>query len=147
MRRERVSLAGEKGATLLESALVLPLLIVILVVSVDILRLGYNVLTVRYVTTTVMRQAVIGNMNALQIQNEIIRLAGNFATPLEAQDVSMCRLEDYPCTGMNVGNRNDLMVLEVRATPGSFMLGVLNKLRLSRRVFAVDFRVIGKIEP
>ncbi len=138
---------AEKGATLLEATVVLPLFLLLLITSFDLLRLSYDVLTLRYVTSTIMRRVVIGDMTSSQIEQELLRGAKVFGTELKSQDISLCQLSAYPCSpGISAPFPGELMILEVRAAPrGLVMLGA-GKLGLKREVFSVAFRVIGKIE-
>ena len=57
---EYTGLQGEKGATLVESAIVYLVLFSVLVISFELLRASYVGLTIQFTVTRVLRDAVVG---------------------------------------------------------------------------------------
>ena len=147
--KEMLSRKAESGATLVESAIVITLLILLLIVSIEFLRLSHAVLTVRYVSARVMRQAVLGTMTPAQITNEVVTTAQRFGLGLGAGNVAMCRLDSYPCTWGVVENADPdiLMILEIGGPMRSVTLSAVEPLGLTFRDGNFTSRVIGKIEP
>lgn len=152
MRRvlgDSVSIRGEGGATLIESAIAITLLLLLLVVSIEFLRLSHAVLTVRYVSARVMRQVVLGTMNSTEIVDEVVNTSKRFGLALGPGNVAMCRLESYPCTWgvVDAGAPDALMILEIGGPMRSVTLSAVEGLGLTFRDGNFTSRVIGKIEP
>lgn len=148
MKNACLQFRSDRGATMLETALMLPLFLLIILVSFDLLRLAYNCLTLRYVAATVMRAVTVGELNSEQaIKDRIIGMAGGLATAVAPEDITLCRLEDYPCVGWSQGAGKDLVVLQVNANPVGFVMKAAEGFGLDRRAYAIGFRVIGRIEP
>ena len=143
---------SDRGATMLETALMLPLFFLILFVSFDLLKLAFNCLTLRYVAATVMRQVTVGEFRTAPdqqsaIKDKIVSMAAGLSTSVEPGDVKLCKLENYPCTAWNNGEQKDLVVLEVNAFPSGFVMHAATYFGIDRQTFAVAFRVVGRIEP
>lgn len=116
----------EKGASLVEHALALPVLLIFLVVSFDMLRLSYVALTSQFIATRVVREAVIGpakfnippyNQAATPytayIGGEIIQSARRFGVRIAQSNISIECVAAGGCGG-NPGQPGVLVVVELR---------------------------------
>ena len=86
-----MNVSDERGATLVEQAIILPVLIIMVVAAAELLRLSYIAVTVQFSVPRVMRDAVIGPQIFTQgyasyeqyLFGEIEKRAGFFGVDLE----------------------------------------------------------------
>lgn len=93
-----LSRKNERGATLLEFVLVGPIFLLFLIVSCDLLRLTYQILTIEYVAARVVRQVVVGpgqrpaaygNQGAW-LKNGIVDRAKSMFVPVALENIQIC---------------------------------------------------------
>lgn len=131
---------------MIESAIALPLLLCLLVASFDLLRISYNLLTVQFVSSRVMRAAVIGNLTAVEVQEGVAEEAKKFGVKVRPENISLCPIDVNPCAGVQIGDSQELMVLNVRVPTSGFILGPAS-LGLGRSVFNLSATNVGRMEP
>lgn len=135
-----------RGATMVEAAIVLPLFLIVLILGIDLLRVSFNVLSLRFVAARVMRDVSIGTLNQWNLKNSTINLAQKFGTTIERNQISVCELSDYPCTSgdVDLGDPGDLLILEIRPSVQGF---ILSHVTLVSTALDIKVTVIGKREP
>lgn len=140
---------SDRGATMIETLITLPLLLVLLVVSFDLLRISFNILTIRFVTAEAMREASLGGQSAGELQASIISGAARFGINLAAGDISMCSLDDYPCSKGTLSPSGHLQVsvLEIDLPLRGYCLSAAQHVGLFRSDIATRTTAIGLIEP
>ena len=136
----------QRGATLFEFSIVLPLCLAFLIVSFDLLRVSFNALTVQFVATRVIRQASTGALSSANIENQIINLAGGGGVRLTRSDFSLCSIDSYPCSSVTLGNPNETIVLSINIPVRGLMFGP-RPWQLSASQFNLSTSVLGRMEP
>ncbi len=131
---------------MIESAIALPMLLILLIATFDLLRISYNLLTVQFVTSRVMRSAVLGDLSANQVQAQLTTEARAFGIEIKAENVSLCPIDIHPCSGVQVGEAQELMVLNVRVPTSGFILGP-KSLGIGRSIFNLSATNVGRMEP
>jgi hypothetical protein len=137
-----------RGATLIESAIAFPFLILFLLVALDLVRVSYNALSLQYIVASVMREVEVGSLTEGAVAVEISKMAQAAGMEFAANgSVSLCLVENYPgsCSGVAVGNPGDLMVLAINLELDSYALSALGLL--TRRTISISTQAVGKIEP
>lgn len=137
---------NERGATMVEAVIVIPIFLVLLIVSADLLRLSFNIVSMRFATSRVMRTVSLGTLTAGEIRTAMITTASDYKINLANENISMCRLADYPCAAGQIAdvNAGDLFVLEVRIPMQGLIFGAIG---IENRVFNQRASAIGKMEP
>ena len=118
-------LKENKGATMVESAIALPIFLVVLVCTFDLFRVCYNELTIQHVITRVMRQATVVSFQEMDAGEQVDYITQNISDRLNklgvAFDLSggdaikLCPVKAYPCaSGVSLGAPYELMVLTVQ---------------------------------
>lgn len=69
MRDARPETTDAHGATMVELAIVLPIFLLILLLSFDLLWVSYQLVTTQFVATRVLRQAIVGPRAALRLSD------------------------------------------------------------------------------
>ena len=136
----------QRGATMVEAVVVLPVFLLLLIVGADMLRLSFNLLSMRFATSRVMRDVSLGDKSADDVKTAMLTAAHSFGVGLEESQIAMCRLTDYPCTAGTISavGPGELFVLEVQIPLEGFIFGSFG---LGKRVFNQRASVIGKMEP
>ncbi len=137
---------AERGATMVEAVIVIPIFLVLLIVSADLLRLSFNILSIRFATSRVMRDVSIGGKTDAEIRQQMIDTASGYKINLVDENISMCRLSDYPCNPGQIMpvDPGDLFVFEVRIPMQGLIFGAIG---IDNRVFNQRASAIGKMEP
>lgn len=127
---------GQRGSTLVEFVLVGPLFLFLLIVSVDMLRITYNYLTIQYIAGRVMREVSIGPASrpgsyctqAEWIQGDLVQLATQLHVPLQTADIRICSFATLvsapacvalgtcadPCTSADAERSGEIIAVEVQ---------------------------------
>ena len=149
---------SESGATMIEMTVVLPILLIFLLVSVDLLRLSFQGLSAQYIVSRALREAVIGpsarpSVYANQedwIQGRIIELGSGLGLTVSAADIGICPFHNLtsglPCTTSvkNAGVADELIAVQINAPTTSFIWG-MNTL-LGRNVYNIQALAVGRNE-
>ena len=137
---------NERGATLVEHAIVLPIFMVLLIVVLDFLRISYNALTVQFVVANVIRQVSIGEMGNDSIQSAITRSAKKFGVPISTEQIALCPVSQYPCSAVVKPEANELVILQVQVPTNGLVFG--NGLgQLSGGSFRLEGTALIRMEP
>ncbi len=126
---------NETGATLVEHAIVLPIILILLLVSFETFRLGYCVLTAQFVATRVGRETVLGDITTLNtiqqtayldrlsfVHGQIKKLAKSFGVTIADADIMVCRDIDWDaatktCPLETAGEPGGFFVVQIRFAP------------------------------
>ncbi len=146
MRRNR----SEKGATLLESAVVLPFFLLLIIVTVELLRIAYIKLTLQHVVAEIARDALIHIRTETEIRDQTAnRLRGLAVEFNPASDIiTVCPANDATCTAgtVNLGQRGDFMVFRLHLAVDLFFVPGPGGL-LTRSRFILSAQFLGRNEP
>ena len=122
-------LEEQRGATMVEFVVVFPVFVLLLLISLDLLRISYNYITVQYVADRVLRQVIVGRQGypydkspytethtaipytnqASWLIHDMVSLANSFHVPLAGSDITVCsivQLRTHSC------NANDFSGIE-----------------------------------
>ena len=140
--------SNERGATLVEHAIALPLFLLFLIISCDLMRVSYNALTLQFVVERTMREASLGTMTANNILQEVTTRANKLGVPLSNSDISLCpaNVASSSCSGVTTGSSNELMALRALVPTRGFLLGEKGFQLLSTN-FSLRAMALGRYEP
>lgn len=145
------SVRDERGATLVEHAIALPIFLFFLIISIEFLRVSYYALSLQYTASAVMRDISLnpptgqGDLHTRATQ----RLRG-FAIKLDipgSAAVTLCPVGQYntgscPIGSYNPGTQFDLMALSIRMRIRDSLL-----LHFVDPVYTIEGLVVGRNEP
>lgn len=126
MQSNPKDLGSETGATLVESAIALPFLLVFLFVSLDLLWANFRAVSLQHVAERGLRMAVIDGQNPAAVQAFILDLARGLGVELDPDRdgtspfISLCPvgaapLTALPCPGqVLLGVPGDLLALRIQ---------------------------------
>ena len=137
---------GERGAVLIEHVLVLPVFFLLLLGSLEFLRIMYNQLSIQFAVSEASRRAVVRDASASmsEVRNDIAARLRSLGIPLDASDVitvcpigrvDACRTasnnwqQDY----YERGRPSEQLVFEMRR---SVSAAYFSRINLTARVFA-----------
>jgi len=113
----------EKGATMVESAIAIPVFLLVLICTFDLFRICYNQLTIQHVMTRVMRQATAVYFQEMAAGDQINKITEDISRSLNSLGVgfdassgdklNLCPVSAYPCDGVTLGAPYELMILSV----------------------------------
>ena len=128
--------SDEKGASMVESAIALPIFITLIFMSVDVFLLSYRILSVQFISSRVAREAVIGpsilpaSTSAPDfIKNKIHTMGQTFFTPVDKANVNVCEATEVTsgvCTVTNAGGPGELIAVTVNQPASTVFLGSFN---------------------
>ena len=140
---------NEKGSTLLETTIALPLLFLCLIVTIELLRVSYIKLSMQFALTETARQSFIQPLDGpgfqALLENELRRY-GVFLAPGDV--ITVC-----PATGacpdgvINPGVRNEFMSFQLLRSVDLFFLPAEVIQVISLSTFDITARVLGRNEP
>jgi len=89
---------NEKGATMVEFAIVAPFLILFIFLAIDMLYLCYRAVSLQYTVSTVFRETVIGipegtvgpYNHGITMENRIKDLSASFGIVLDEDEIDIC---------------------------------------------------------
>ncbi len=145
---------SEKGATMVEYSIILPLFFVLVLTTFDLLRLGFNALSIEYVGARVMRLAALGPPSPLPpsyttfekyLEDEMITLGAPLGLRLKHEDISFCPIGMAPCGSDNAGKPRDLVVTRLRVPVNGYVIG--EAMRLAKTTYFLGTTLITKNEP
>lgn len=150
---------SELGAAMVEMAVVLPVFLLILIISMDFLRLSYHSLTTQYVVNRVVRQAVVGpsarpaaySSQEEWIQGATIALSRSLGVAVSADQIAVCPYSSVAGGGScdptadDAGQPGELIAVQVLAPTSGFGWSTANHLDL--RNYALSAQVLGRNEP
>lgn len=143
MKKTRYPKVGsDDGATLVEFTFVGLMFLVLLVVTVDLLRLSYNALTVQFVASHVLRSAVLGpsarpstyDSQAGWIKGGIMDLAGLYGVSVAAGDIEVCSAppaKEPACGDEFAEASKEIVAVRVRIDGSSFVMSGIKSLSSS----------------
>jgi len=146
--------AADKGATMVEALLAIPLFIAFLLVAFDFLRLCYCQLSLQYALTQAAREAVAAPAPTLADARNLIgaKLAG-LGLQLEAADIlTVCPLAEInnviacPAGSYIPGQSRDLVAYRLTKSFRVFFLGTFAHIIRSGQV-TITVTVMGRNEP
>ncbi len=134
------------GAVMVEHVVILPLLLIFLTVALDMLRISYNSLSTQFIAARVLREASTGLLDGTQVQTRVLDLAGELSIPLAVENVSMCPITQYPCSGVSIGGAGEVVVLRIDVPIRGFLFG--DRIwQLSAERFNLNAFVASRMEP
>jgi hypothetical protein len=145
---------SERGATLVESVFALPLFLGLLIVTFELLLVGYNVLSLQFVLTTAMRESAVHHWSSTELKDNVVSSLRKFGVPLkftEGDRICLSRVDTWT-SGCNVivpGGSEDLMVLSAeKRIAGVFMLKAFGSIMgLTAQRTRIRGVVLGRNEP
>lgn len=155
---ELSTLQAQLGATILEFAIAGPFFLLLLLVSIDFLRLSYHALTVQFVATKVLRQAVVGpqgrptaySSQEEWIQKETIRIARSLGIVLSADQVAICPMQivlaGASCDPLNdnAGGPGDMIAVQINAPTRGYSWSPA--MRIGGRIYNISGLVVARNE-
>ena len=148
------SIAGQRGATLVENVIALPLFFVVLIIGIELLRVSYVKLSLQFLLTEVARESQINpGLDAQEFRNMLTNRLSLFGVSLnpERDSISVCPITSAPCENNEVllGARRDVMIYRVDKELDLFFLpeGAASVLTISSKSLGLTARVMGRNEP
>ncbi|MFN8392212.1 MAG: TadE/TadG family type IV pilus assembly protein [Bdellovibrionota bacterium] len=158
MRDARPETTDAHGATMVELAIVLPIFLLILLLSFDLLWVSYQLVTTQFVATRVLRQAIVGPRERPSvyptqeawIEQEIISLARGFSVSLHPEDIAICPYRNVitgaACDPLadDAGAASEMIAVKISApAPGYFWL---NGNVLGGKVYRLEALAVARNE-
>lgn len=142
--------SNERGATLIESAIALPLFLIALIASLELLRISYVALSVQFSLTKALRELSIEDKAYApsSIRNKVASRLSGFSISLDDTDVlTMCPVDSYKTSNCPVGTvkRGDAQELMVLSLSKKIKESLLPGFLLDW--YTLHSQVIGKNEP
>lgn len=137
---------NERGATLFEATIVLPLFLIILVCSFDLLRITYSYLTVQYVGREVLRRVMVGTEPVNTARASIVAQAKKFGVTLRASDIVLCPMQTYPGCGVAISTQPTLHVMRIKLPVRYFFFGHVMSEE-TRKGVTIDTVLVSRKEP
>ena len=119
----------ERGATLLEFTIILPILITILISTFNFSLLAYDILTIEYVASEAARDVITTNRKNIEgrtyptriaaVKGEVTYQSSQFGVEIPGEEVFVCRARDNspegnpPCAAESSGRANELIVVTI----------------------------------
>ncbi len=153
---QRIKRNKERGSTLLEYAIAMPLFIMLLVISMDILRVLYFQLSLQYGVSSGVRQCFMSPVDKCPNQTAAKDLINNqlsfTGVRLEDTDtVLSCSRTNYEknqCSTYDAGSARDMMVYRVSKNVTLYTLaGLPSKMKMIGSSLTLNVTVIGQNEP
>lgn len=125
----------ERGATMVESALALPLFLLILLSTIDLLRVIQFDISLHYTLANAARWGIIGERldNPLapgipltreeSIELRLQETAQSYGITLSADEIQLCPATDPGCSADFAGNPNDFFLITVSRPMALFAFG------------------------
>ncbi len=136
----------ERGATMVEHAIVLQFFFLVLLVSMEFLRVMYNHLALQYAVSEASRRAIVQAVTtpADQIRSDIATRLTSLGIPLSSEDIvvvcpmsqlATCRASsvNYTQDYISRGRPQESVVYEIHRSINAFLFG---NLQITARVFA-----------
>jgi hypothetical protein len=150
---QRKALRRESGVTTVESAIVLPLFLLLLIVTCDFVRVCWNQLSLQYALTQEMRVCQLAlNLNANTIRADIDSTLQAFGMRLEAADlVTICPIGIFstnpncPEGSIVSGQPGELMAFGISKDVNLYFTSVTGAF--SRRTLKLKATTLGRNEP
>ena len=146
---ERLS---ERGATVIEAAIVLPVLLALLIVTVDVLVHMHQMLSLQYVLTAETRRILVGHYaTTAELDTAIRQRLDTFGVGLGGQDkLTLCPTTTYKTTScpentLQLPAAGQLMVLNVVKEANAFMM--LPGALLGSGALDLQATVVARREP
>jgi hypothetical protein len=132
----------EAGVTLVEAVFAVPLFLVFVIITAELLLLAYRTLSIQFVAAQVMREAVLEPPSPLPppattyagyLKSEVIRLGAVFGLAIHEVDISICPVDAPACAGDDAGHAEDLIRLSVTIRPAGLFIAKACTLAFGRR--------------
>jgi hypothetical protein len=136
-KQNRSPAPQERGSTLLEATLAIPLLLILVLITTELLLLAYRTLSVQFVVSRVMREAVLEPRTPLPLpattyagylKGEVTRWGAACGVTIAEEDISICPIDSGDCAGDDPGQAEDLIRLSVTVRPQGLFLGASAQL-------------------
>lgn len=138
--------ADERGATLIEAALIVPLMVLILICCFEALRMSYFAVSIQFVVERALRNYVVAPMAPAALRDEVIAQSRLIGLSIAPSQITLCRLENAGCGTIEATERGQFVVLNVRLTP-LFSTWAPGQMGVLMRNIALDATVVGRNEP
>lgn len=136
----------EAGATLVEATLVMPLLLLCLITSFELLRVAYNAISIQFVAERVMRQYIVSPMSPSALTTLVVSTGSSLGLKIDPANVTLCRSTTATCSTVETTNRGDVVALNIQL-PTVAQSWAPSRLAVSARNFQLTATVVGKNEP
>lgn len=132
----------ERGATVVEHALALPLFLLILFCAIEMFRVGFVAVTTQYVASSVMRNSGISSLGQTAMRQALHDRLRDYRVNLADTDVmTYCPVDDFGTAGCAPGSyvpgaARSLMILSIEkpiegiVLPGLARMGVRVKAQV-----------------
>jgi hypothetical protein len=139
---------NEHGASVLEAAIAIPLYFAIALTSFDLLRLTYNVLSLQFVSRTIMRQAMVGQIQANEFRSSLVDQAKRFGVRVNPEQIKICPLSRFAtCSTPTIssGQEQTLHALQVSVPIEGILIGSFGKI--TKKNYSLQTLVLSNREP
>ena len=134
----------ERGVALIEAAVVIPLMLVVLIVTFELLRVSYIAVSLQFVAERVMRQYVISPMAPSVLQTTVVNSARSLGVNVTVADIKLCRLPNGACATVEATAKGDFVGLTIDAPTNA--LSWLGRVGVGRRLFQLRTTVLARNE-
>lgn len=164
--RKLLAFRDTRGATLVEFAIVGPLFLVLLIVTIDLLRISYSALTLQYVTARVAREVAVGpSKRPRQVDGnplpgyetqgswlitDMTGLANALNISLRPDHITICSFANLvsgdTCSPDDADHSGQIIAIRVLMPAESFLVGPMINL-FTRRRYNITSLVVARNEP
>ena len=113
-----------RGATLVEFALSLAVILPLLVVAFQLLYLSFVAVSVQFVATRSLREAIIGDNTLSEVENRIIGHASSLGLSVAFGDIDICPVSNAECATHDLGEPRELVYVRVQKNLYILLLGL-----------------------
>ena len=147
MRQFSKTLESDKGATMIEYAIVLPLFLVLVMSILHLCFLSYQKLTLQYGISRAIRTIILDpNANPAEVHQAVVTALHQVNVSIAGSDeITFCRISAYgincPDSQILVGDSKELMILKVKKNVSFPVLDWFG------RRFSLSAEVVERNEP
>lgn len=151
MRNAIKILKNNRGATLLENTIALPLLLMCLIVTLELLRISYVKLSMHYVLRETARHAMIYPTTEVNFKSKIKDRLDVFGISFDtaaSDSLTVCPTGSSCTAGsVNMGKREDFMKFHLSKQTNLLFVPPSVPSVFGKTVFSLTAEVIGRNEP
>ncbi len=144
--QEEKGVLSEAGATMVEATLIIPLMLILVIVTFELLRVAYYSVSLQYVAERTIRQHSVTPFSAPNLQNAVINSSRNLLITVDPGDITLCKLPNATCNSIETTQPGDFVELRIRHDlPLIAALG--NLVGLRSETYQMEAAVVGRNEP